>query len=91
MTDTIVTFPFPTYYFGFELDDMMNFTRITNQSLLNAGVKIGDKLLTFDGYHVGSRDHILTAIKGRKDRIARDGLYPGEKYEYRIIVRIKKI
>ena len=88
MTDTIVTFPFPTYYFGFELDDMMNFTRVTNQHLLDADVKVGDKLLTFCGHHVGSTDHILNAIKERKERIEREGLYPGEKLEYRILVRI---
>ena len=88
MTDTIVTFPFPTYYFGFELDDMMNFTRVTNQHLLEAGVKVGDKLLTFCGYHVGSKEHIVKAIEERADRIAREGLYPGEKREYRILVRV---
>ena len=88
MTDTIVTFPFPTYYFGFELDDMMNFTRVTNQHLLDADVKVGDKLLTFCGHHVGSKDHIVNAIKERKARIEREGLYPGEKLEYRILVRI---
>ena len=88
MTDTIVTFPEPAYSFGFELDDMMNFIQVTNRHLLEAGVKVGDKLITFCGYHVATKDHILNAIKERKDRIERDGLYPGEKQEYRILVRI---
>ena len=88
MTDTIVTLPEPAFAFGFELDDMMNFTRVTNQHLLDADVKVGDKLLTFCGHHVGSKEHIMNAIKERKDRIEREGLYPGEKLEYRILVRI---
>jgi hypothetical protein len=88
MTDAIVTFPEPSFTFGFELDDMMNFSRVTNQHLIGAGVKVGDKLLTFCGYHAATMDHILKAIKERKDRIEREGLYPGEKREYRILVRI---
>jgi len=88
MTDTIIAFPEPSFTFGFEVDNMMNFSRITNQHLIEAGVKVGDKLLTFCGYHAGTMDHILTAIKERKDRIEREGLYPGEKREYRILVRI---
>jgi hypothetical protein len=88
MTDTIVTFPEPSFTFGFEVDDMMNFSRVTNKYLIDAGVKIGDKLLTFCGYHAATMDHILNAIKERKDRIEREGLYPGEKREYRILVRV---
>ena len=91
MTDITVTFPFPAFTFGFELDDMMDFTKVTNTHLVAAGVKVGDKLLTFNGYHAGSRDHILMAIKERRERIERDGMYPGEKSEYRIIVRVSQI